>query len=517
MAQLSLIQKAVDTISIWADKINLGFSKADQNEADVALLKAEQTQHDAEIAANTVGVSTNADAIADHETRMVDVESEVVSLGEPGPVYLGQAEGPVWTPGMLSWDSFHRTGRMDTSIPDVRVQLGQEVQVSFYNPVGSGVTIQNGQVVNATGVSGLPGSHVFTVDLADASSPLTSSAILGLSTSTVTPGNYGLATSYGEVHGFPTLYNEGGLLYLSDTTPGGLTNTRPRHPSNIVIIGSNLEADPINGTVFVDPIIFNRAIVSSTYFFSSDGLVAATNQYIAGSYDWAATSVTLDAATTTQLYGSAGAATGSHAGVVFGAAVEPTTGVIGLRVTGTSFTDEGVTTPGDVEILSTDLLSHTLNDYLETSKNWTGEVTFELYSVTGDSLAGSSVSFNYGFAAYVDAANREFTLTNVRLEGLAGFNDASFNVRITKHDPTVWTYAATGFTPGNGTLVDMATDMAPNNALVSGKNFKWKRANLQEYIDGAGTEGYLIAIDTSNKDSVTYATMTLSGVSEQFS
>jgi hypothetical protein len=60
---LSQIQKAIDTMSTWADKINDGFHLADTNRVDI-------NGHNTEIAANLTYIGENQVAIADNVTAI---------------------------------------------------------------------------------------------------------------------------------------------------------------------------------------------------------------------------------------------------------------------------------------------------------------------------------------------------------------------------------------------------------------------------------------------------------------
>jgi hypothetical protein len=278
-------------------------------------------------------------------------------------------------------------------------------------------------------------------------------------------------------------------------------------------MGTIVKSDA-DGIALVDPSVFSRNIISSVYPFSSNnassGLV-----YIAGSYDWPAADTTLTKAGATQVHGTALASTGAHAAIVAGAAGTVADGIVGLRVNGDSFTDDGTTTIGDTEVLSADITTLSTDDYLETSKNWSGQITFELYEVEASS--SYSLDFNYGFSAYVDVNNTNFTIAGLRWEGICKIGDASPDLNLTKHDPTVWTYSAAAFTPGNGVIASWATDMAPNNRIFAGKNFKYKRDNLGVFIEGGGSEGFLVSANTSGNNSIQSATATVSGFSEELS
>ena len=511
---LSPIQKAIDTLSEWVDKINAGFTKTDANEARLDadegrldLLEPRVTTNEGDITALDGRVTVNEGNITALDGRVTTNEGDITALQTPGAVQLDVGGGYPYSAGQMSYDPVSKTGLMDTGITDVRVNLGQEAQFLFFNATGG--QIDNGTPLAKTGActDGVP--NAVEADADDATHIF---SFLGVATHDAPNGTVGLATRFGEVHDVNTSLLSEAPVYLA--SGGGLTNTLPLFPTNRLLIGGAAVIHASEGVINVSYVPLPRASVSTNYFFSSDGLTSGANQYIAGSYDWDAVDVTLTDASLTKVYGTANTATGAHAAVVIGAHSPPTTGVVGLRVTGTSFTDAGVTTASDSEILSEDITTLVLDEYIETSKNWTGQVTFELYEVS-PTTGTFDLTFNYGFSAYVDAGNTQFSITGIRVEGLCGTSDTGFDLSLIKHDPTVWTYAATGFVAGNGVLVSMAADMAPNNVITAGGNFKYKRANLEEYIEGSGMEGFLIAIDTTNNNSVRFATVALLGKSEE--
>jgi hypothetical protein len=126
--------------------------------------------------------------------------------------------------------------------------------------------------------------------------------------------------------------------------------------------------------------------------------IASGDYWAAGYYDAPAADVTLNQASTTQTYGTANTAYGAHAFIVAGGAGTVDTGQVGLRVTGTSITDAAVRTTSDTEVLTTDITTLSLHEYIETEKKWIGTVTFELYTVSGTPTT-YSVDVNYGITA----------------------------------------------------------------------------------------------------------------------
>ena len=423
-------------------------------------------------------------------------------------VQLDQAGGYAHNPGQLSYDPVTKTIIADTGFLGVRVNLGQEVQTRFKNE--SGATITNGTVINAGGVDAV--NNVLIGDVADITSPVTSSAIIGVATADVLDGEIGIATSYGEVRDVDTSgLSVGGVLYAG--VGGGFTQTFPNYPQRVVILGSVIKVGTTDGIVQLDTQVFTRGTGSKSYSFTQAN-VGSGIYYSGGFYDFNSSSATLNQGGTTVVYGQTNVAYAAHASAVFGGFVPPDAGQVGLRVNGTSITDGAVLTPGDSEVIIDDITNVNLNDYLETSKKWLGEIEYELYVVSGTPTT-YELNFNYGYSKYEDLGNIKFSVTGLEVVGTAGANDTTFNMELLFHKNTGWTYAASGFVPGNGNIASWADDMAPYDNLSNGLNFAWKRTNLNTYIDGSGSEGIVFKITADQNNSVQSMDIHLSGVVEQ--
>lgn len=453
----------------------------------------------------------------DDETANVEPEDYIPGLydsdnaiaqfkGFTKRVQLNPSSQPAYSAFQLWADSTSGCITADTGFTGVRCCIGFENYVPVYNDTG--VEIPNGTPVMTTGVyfSGVP-----SVVEADADNPIAGIGFLGVTTQPIADGAVGVATILGAVTDVDTSLLSQAPVYIA--SGGGLTNTPPTYPAARVLVGGCTEVDASTGVIGVGPILLKRSTLVLPYTFTSSGVGAGT-VFIAGDYDWSVTDANLTQASATITYGSANAATGAHAGIVAGGPGTVDTGQVGLRVTGTSFQDDGTRTASDSEVLTDDITSLSTDDYLETSKNWLGTITFELYVVSGTPTT-YSLDFNYGFSAYVDAANTDFTLDSIRVEGIAGANDTGFTVTLRKHSDIGWTYSAAAFSPGNGTLADMATDLSPEKNLVSGKHFKYKRTGLQEFIEGSGSEGFLIEVTSTANNAVQSMSSTVIGYSEE--
>jgi uncharacterized lipoprotein YehR (DUF1307 family) len=242
---------------------------------------------------------------------------------------------------------------------------------------------------------------------------------------------------------------------------------------------------------------------SLTYKSFSLQTDSSGDDYIAGYYDFAATDANLNNASQTIGYGVASNPYAAHAAIVAAGAGSVNTGVVGLRVVGTSINDSGVRVPGDSDIITNDITTLTANEYAETPKKFLGAVTYQLFIVSG-SPTTYSLDFNYGFTKYEDFGNEDFTLTQFEVVGKAGGNDANFNVTLYYHTNAGWTYAATGFEAGGTILADLGTDHSTDDNLNNGQYFAFKRSNLAQFVNGSSSEGIVIKVVTSTGQAVEY-------------
>jgi hypothetical protein len=226
--------------------------------------------------------------------------------------------------------------------------------------------------------------------------------------------------------------------------------------------------------------------------------------YIAGFYEFSATDANLDEGATSITYGDANNSYAAHASIVAGGAGSVNSGQVALRVTGTSINDDGVRTTLDSEILISDITNLTADQYLETSKKWLGTITFELFIVSGvPTVYGAD--FNYGISKYEDFGNNDFTVQHFEVVGRSGAGSASnFDVTLFHHSSVGWTYAATGFVAGGDVVAQLSADHLTDDEINIGEYFAFKRANLNEPVSGANSEGVVISVSTSTGQAIEY-------------
>lgn len=139
-------------------------------------------------------------------------------------------------------------GTMDVGLYGGSVlQVGQELH--YYAKNTSGATIANGSPVIVTGTLGASGKLTIGLALGDGSVP--QRYFIGAATQDIANNAFGYVTAFGLLRGFNTsAFSDGDLLYVSPTTAGTWTQTRPaapawREPQAIVIHAAT------NGSIFV--------------------------------------------------------------------------------------------------------------------------------------------------------------------------------------------------------------------------------------------------------------------------
>jgi hypothetical protein len=391
----------------------------------------------------------------------------------------------------------------------VIVQIGQELHYLVYN--NSGATLTNGTPVYVSDYNST--FDIFEIDSAKASGLRTAVSTLGLVTADIPDQSLGLVTFFGKVRNVNTSAFTSGLqLYLDED--GGLTQDKPNYPNEVIIIGGCLNSNATTGSIAVFIQRYTRPNASKSYSFTS-GAAAAGEHWVAGYYDFNSADANLNQASTTVNYGTANVGYGAHASIVAADAGAVNTGTVGIRVTGTSVTDLGVRTATDADTILTDITTMVTDTYYETDKKFIGQVTFELIATSGTPTTYSA-DFNYGFAKYEDVGNRDFSVSGIEAVGRAGANDTGFDIELYHHTSSGWTYAATGFEPGNSVLASWSGSYVTEVNLANGIPFAWKRTDLNQFIDGDGSEGVVIKVTTGANNSIQFMDVHLSGRIESF-
>lgn len=154
------------------------------------------------------------------------------------------------SPGRIYWDS--GTGTLNVTVGDdgtglIDLQVGQEEIVRVFNDEGT--TLQKGELVYVFGSQGNRPS----VKRAQAQGDLYSVTTLGMVDLPIASGAQGYVTTFGIISNLNTLGLSGGTpVWLSPTTPGAYTSTKPQAPDHTVLIGYVVRESATVGSIFVN-------------------------------------------------------------------------------------------------------------------------------------------------------------------------------------------------------------------------------------------------------------------------
>ncbi len=152
--------------------------------------------------------------------------------------------------GRIYWDN--GAGTLNISVGDagtgiIDLQVGQEEIVRVYN--AEATTLQKGEIVY---VSGSQGNRP-RVKRASAVNDGYSVTTLGMVDSSIASGAEGYVTTFGIISNLNTLGLTGGTpIWLSPTTPGAYTTTKPQAPYHTVLIGYVVRVSATVGSIFIN-------------------------------------------------------------------------------------------------------------------------------------------------------------------------------------------------------------------------------------------------------------------------
>jgi hypothetical protein len=160
--------------------------------------------------------------------------------------YDTTATGVTITPGVTTWNDGEGTLDLGLKGGNVTLNVGTQEYARVYND--SGTTLTKGQVVY---ISGAQGNRV-AVKLARADVEATSFGTIGLVAETITNGSEGFIIVSGALYKLNTTgLVAGATVYLSPTTAGALTTTKPQAPNQLVVLGWVERVDSTVGSIYV--------------------------------------------------------------------------------------------------------------------------------------------------------------------------------------------------------------------------------------------------------------------------
>ena len=172
--------------------------------------------------------------------------SNITTTGTSYTQYNTTASVPTQSTGLMYWNGASNAVSYWSDVTGISHNLNQELHIRVVNKTGSPLT--KGSIVYLNGAQG----NRPTVTLAKADSEITSSSTLGMVVETIANNETGIVVINGEVEGLNTnSFLEGDLIYLSPTTAGQFTKTKPQSPDHAVRLGVVLSAHLNQGKVFL--------------------------------------------------------------------------------------------------------------------------------------------------------------------------------------------------------------------------------------------------------------------------
>lgn len=157
-------------------------------------------------------------------------------------------------PGELIWNDADGTLDLKLKGNNVTLQIGQEEVVRVVNNTGADLLESQYRVCRVSSAQG----QRLAVNLAIATNDANSASTLGIVTENIANNQEGFITISGMVRGINTTgslqgetWVDGDVLYLSPTTPGGITKVKPVAPFHTVILGYVVYSHNNNGKIFV--------------------------------------------------------------------------------------------------------------------------------------------------------------------------------------------------------------------------------------------------------------------------
>lgn len=160
---------------------------------------------------------------------------------------LGNGSQPPHLEGRLFYDSENHTITMYNDEPDISLQMGLEQYIRVRNKTGA--TIANGSVVR---INGSHNAAAASITKAIANSEITSD-VAGVATHSIENNSFGYITRYGLVRDINTSgIAEGAEIFLSATTSGDFTATKPGIPYYSASVGHVISSHQTNGSILID-------------------------------------------------------------------------------------------------------------------------------------------------------------------------------------------------------------------------------------------------------------------------
>ena len=171
----------------------------------------------------SVGTLTSLDVSGNATIgNITNVDSITFDTANVGPGAVAQ----------LTWDDGQGTLDLGLKGGNVTAKLAEQEYARVYNAEAN--SLSKGEIVYVSGAQG----NLIKVNRALANTEATSSGTLGMVAETITAGGEGFVQTSGAIYKLNTnTLTAGNAIYLSPTTAGAYTQTKPVAPDQLVILG----------------------------------------------------------------------------------------------------------------------------------------------------------------------------------------------------------------------------------------------------------------------------------------
>jgi len=190
-------------------------------------------------------VNLNAAKLGDN-TDLTSITGLTGGISTVDYIDMDTAATPTGAVARIRWNDTDGVPEVGLKGGNVTLQIGSELVQRVTN--ATGVDLSEGKVVYVTGATG----NKVTVGLAQATSDSLSATIIGVTTEPIGHNQQGFVTTEGLVRDIDTsAFAEGDVLWLSPTTAGEITATKPTAPNHLVMVGYCVRSSATVGSIFV--------------------------------------------------------------------------------------------------------------------------------------------------------------------------------------------------------------------------------------------------------------------------
>ena len=192
------------------------------------------------------GKAVYTDATGSISQAIVNISGITGNISTPDSITFDTTAAETSAVAKLFWDDGEGVLANGLKGGNVTLQIGAQEVARVYND--SGTTITKGQAVY---ISGAQGNRI-AVKLARADVEATSFGTLGLVAETIANGAEGYIIVSGALYKLDTLgLTAGAVVYLSPTTAGAITTTKPQAPDQLVVLGFVERVHATVGSIYV--------------------------------------------------------------------------------------------------------------------------------------------------------------------------------------------------------------------------------------------------------------------------